>query len=280
MILCTTPNIIIFYSFWNFLRPVEKKFTLVDSSFAKKAFYDLVDVGKSARIDKENHLARIMMIKGSMKKVSILIGSLFFLLLLPLQLLAETRVLVLGDSLAAGYGLEPEKAFPVLVEEELTRGGYAVKVINAGSSGSTSASARQRIKWYLRSKPDIMLLELGNNDGLRGLDIQKMRKNLGDTIQIAQKNGIRVLLAGLQIPPNYGKQYTENFKQSFPKLAKEYQIPMIPFLLDGVAGDPSLNLADGIHPNEKGHRIICKTVIKYLKPMLDEKEIKYVRRKK
>lgn len=179
------------------------------------------------------------------------------------------RILALGDSLTEGYGIAPEDAYPEVLERLLKQGGQAsIEVINAGISGSTSASAVGRLKWHLRAKPDLVILALGANDGLRGLNLDETRKNLAATIELAKKNGIQVLLAGMQIPPNYGKEYTRKFEAMFPSLAAEYRVPLIPFLLQGVGGEPKLNLEDGIHPNEKGHQRLARNVLQSLTPLL------------
>lgn len=185
-------------------------------------------------------------------------------------LYAETTVLALGDSLTAGYGIEKQDAFPALLEKLLEeKGYYDVKVINGGFSGSTTASAVKRMKWYERIKPDILILELGANDGLRGKKIEAIRQNLAETIQYALERDMKVLLAGMQIPTNYGKSYTRDFKSIFPELANRFSIPLIPFILKDVAGKPALNLSDGIHPNAKGHEIIAQTVLEHLMPLLE-----------
>ena len=182
---------------------------------------------------------------------------------------ATTTIVFLGDSLTEGSGLEKTETFPYLFEQALkTRGYKDIKVINAGISGSTSASAHSRLKWYLRINPTILVLALGANDGLRGLDPQAMKKNLAMTIQLALDRNIQVILAGMKIPRNYGNQYTKEFEAVYPQLAKEFKIPLIPFLLDGVATRPELNLPDGIHPNSKGHQIIAKHVLENLLPLL------------
>ncbi len=187
----------------------------------------------------------------------------------PALIFADTKVLVLGDSLTAGYGLEKEQAFPYLVNERLQSLGYLdIEVINAGFSGSTTASAVSRMRWYLKTKPDILILELGANDGLRGHPIKSIRKNLEDVIELSKSKGIKVLLAGMKIPRNYGKEYTQQFEGLYYSLAKDYEIPLIPFLLEGVAANPDLNLADGIHPNAKGHEIIAETVLTALIPII------------
>ena len=181
---------------------------------------------------------------------------------------AQTLIVALGDSLTEGFGINKEEAYPYLVEQELIRKGYSVKIINAGISGSTSASAPSRMQWFVRVKPDIVILALGGNDGLRGLSVQHMKKNLGKAIKLAISKNIRVLLAGMQIPLNYGQDYTKSFRNAFYELAEKYQLPMIPFLLEDVGNIPSLNLPDGIHPNPEGHQIISQTVIENLEPLL------------
>ena len=181
---------------------------------------------------------------------------------------AQTLIVALGDSLTEGFGVSKEEAYPHLVEQELIKKGYSVRMINAGISGSTSASAPSRMQWYVRVKPDIVILALGGNDGLRGLSVQHMKKNLGKAIEIASSKNILVLLAGMQIPLNYGKDYTNSFRNVFYELAEQYQLPMIPFLLKDVGNVPVLNLPDGIHPNQEGHHIISRTVLEHLEPML------------
>jgi len=178
-------------------------------------------------------------------------------------------ILCLGNSLTEGYGVSPEQSFPSLLEERLHGSGYpGARVINAGISGSTSASAVSRLQWQLRARPDVVLLELGANDGLRGLDLAATRKNLERAIEIAKGAGVRVLLAGMKLPPNYGSDYTRQFEALFPDLAKAQGVALIPFLLDGVAAKPELNLADGIHPNAQGYQRVIENVLPALLPLL------------
>jgi acyl-CoA thioesterase-1 len=183
---------------------------------------------------------------------------------------APERVVVLGDSITEGYGIAKEAAFPAVLEELLKSHGHAnVEIVNAGIGGSTSASGATRLKWLLRAgKPAVLILALGGNDALRALPPSAMRKNLEDTIAIAQTNGIRVLLTGMKAPPNLGAPYVREFDQVFPKLAAATHITLMPFLLEHVAGEPSLNQEDGIHPNEKGSRLIAGNILKYLEPLL------------
>ena len=174
-------------------------------------------------------------------------------------------IVFLGDSLTEGYGLEEAESYPSLVGEKLKADNLDnVSIINAGISGSTSASGLGRLQWYIRSQPDLMILALGANDGLRGLSVEEMKSNLSKTIDYAIANDVKVILTGMQIPPNYGPEYTEAFANVFPELAKQYDIPLLPFLLQDVAAIPELNQADGIHPNAEGTRIVAETVYQFL----------------
>jgi len=187
------------------------------------------------------------------------------------QEIGHPRIVCLGDSLTEGYSLAPEQAWPDLLQAALRRDGWPrAEVINAGVSGSTSASAVSRLKWQLRSKPDVLVLALGANDGLRGIAPEETRKNLAAAIDLAQSSGIVVLLAGMKMPPNYGPEYTKSFEATFSALAADKKVGLIPFLLEGVAADPALNLPDGIHPNAEGYVIIAQTVARHLKTLLDK----------
>ena len=177
-------------------------------------------------------------------------------------------VLCLGDSLTEGYGVEDEHSYPSVLERRLRERGREVRVINAGINGSTSASAVRRLRWQLKAKPDVMVLALGGNDGLRGLDLDETEKNLSEAIEMAKQAGVEVVLAGMQIPPNYGPEYTEKFQALFPALAERHEIARIPFLLEGVAARPELNLPDGIHPNAKGYERVVENVLPVLEPLL------------
>ena len=186
--------------------------------------------------------------------------------------LPDERVVVcLGDSLTEGYGLAPEQSYPSLVERMLRERGQAVRVVNAGVSGSTSASAASRLRWQLRSQPDVVVIALGANDGLRGVDVAATESNLSAAIDLAKQSGARVLLAGMKMPPNYGPDYTAAFEAIFPALAKQYRVALLPFLLEGVAANPDLNLPDGIHPNARGTEIVARNVFAALLPMLEAK---------
>ncbi len=188
-------------------------------------------------------------------------------LLLSVGVSAKT-ILILGDSLTEGYQLQKEEAFPAQMEKILQKKDPTIKVINGGVAGATSASGLKRLDWYLKSKPDIMVLALGANDGLRGIKVEETEKNLSDAIQEAQKRNIKVILAGMMIPTNMGEDYRTKFKNVFPQVAKKYNVVLIPFLLEGVAGQPKLNLPDGLHPNPEGYAIVTKNVLKYLEKEL------------
>ena len=162
------------------------------------------------------------------------------------------RLLVLGDSLAAGYGLPPEQAFPVRLQAKLRRDGLDVTVINGGVSGDTSAGGRARLDWALADKPDAAIVELGGNDALRGIEPAATRANLDAIVGRLKRAGVRVLVAGMLAPPNYGRDYEHDFDAIFPAVAKAHGVAFYPFFLDGVATVPALNQPDGIHPNEKG----------------------------
>jgi acyl-CoA thioesterase-1 len=192
-------------------------------------------------------------------------------LLLPLAVQAQEpfTILFLGDSLTEGYGLGTGESYPdLLAQRYAAEGRDNLKVVNGGVSGSTSASALSRLQWYIRSRPDLMVLALGANDGLRGLSVPEMKANLVKTIEFAEANNVKVVLAGMQIPPNYGPEYTESFAQVFPDLAARYQLDLMPFLLEGVAAVPELNQADGIHPNAEGTKIVADNVYDFLLPLL------------
>ena len=183
----------------------------------------------------------------------------------------KKQILFFGNSLTAGYGLEEEEGFPALIQERLDSLGYNYTVINGGLSGETTASGLTRLDWFLEDQPDIFILELGGNDGLRGIDPDETRSNLIRMLEKVrdQYPDTRLVLAGMQVPPNMGQTYTQAFEKVFPKVADRFEdLVFIPFLLEGVGGDPDLNLPDGIHPTAEGHKIVAETVWKYLEPLL------------
>lgn len=183
-------------------------------------------------------------------------------------------VIFLGDSLTAGLGLGEEQAYPARVAAKLAAQGTTVKVINAGVSGDTTAGGLARIDWLLRQHPDVLVVGLGGNDGLRGLPLAATEKNLRDIIRRGQAAGVRVLLLGMQIPPNYGPDYVNGFKAMYPRLAKELNVPLVPFLLEGVGGVADLNQNDGIHPTAQGQEMVADNVVPYLSKLLAEETAK------
>jgi acyl-CoA thioesterase I len=182
----------------------------------------------------------------------------------------EKVILFFGDSLTAGLGLDAAQAFPNLIQEKIKTGNLSYKVINAGLSGETSAGGLRRVEWLLKQKVSVFVLELGANDALRGVALSDTRKNLQAIIdKVKSKNpDVQIVLAGMQAPPNLGKDYATEFKTIFTDLAKKNNAALIPFLLEGVGGNPKLNLPDGIHPTAEGHRLVAETVWKTMKPVL------------
>ena len=182
------------------------------------------------------------------------------------------RIVALGDSLTSGLGVGAQESYPAQLQQRLQALEYPHRVINAGVSGDTSAGGLRRVPWILRSKPDWVILELGVNDGLRGLSVEQTRTNLDQIIHRLRQAGVRVVLAGMKLPPNYGKEYTAAFEAIYPALAKQYRLPFIPFFLEGVAASADLNQPDGIHPTREGYRIIVEQVLKTIRPLLDERQ--------
>ena len=183
---------------------------------------------------------------------------------------ARPRLLFFGNSLTAGYGVEPEEAFPALVGQKIDSAGLKYEVINAGLSGETTAGGRSRVGWVLRQPVAVFVLELGGNDGLRGLPLTATRQNLQAIIDTVRRRSpqAKIVLAGMQIPPNLGQAYARDFAKIYPALAAQNHLPLIPFLLAGVGGDPALNQPDGIHPTPEGHRRVARTVWATLRPLL------------
>jgi len=181
---------------------------------------------------------------------------------------ADHVIAALGDSLTAGLGVSPEEAYPAVLEARLRREGFEYRVINAGVSGDTSAGGLRRIDWVLKLRPDVVIVALGANDGLRGQAPDVLRDNLTRIIERARAAGVRVLLAGMRVPPNYGDDYARAFAGVYPAVARATGVPLAPFLLDGVAGDARLNQPDGIHPTVEGQRVIAERLWPYLKPLL------------
>jgi acyl-CoA thioesterase-1 len=196
---------------------------------------------------------------------------LFIVMAALLQASTDPKVILFfGNSLTAGYGLSPGQAFPALVEKKCLENGTPCKAINAGLSGETSAGGLSRIDWILRQPVDVFVLELGANDGLRGLPLEQTQENLQAIIDKvkARYPNVKIVIAGMMVPPNIGPDYTSRFRKIFPELAKKNNAVLIPFLLQDVAGHEKLNLGDGIHPNPTGHKIIAENVYQILSPLL------------
>ena len=197
---------------------------------------------------------------------------LFFLLLFSAGLTAQEKktILIFGDSIAAGYGVEPDQAFPAVIQDKIDSLGLNYTVINGGLSGETSAGGLRRINWVLQRKVDIMVLELGGNDGLRGIDLSSTKENLQQIINraLAKNPDMEILIAGMQVPPNLGIEYTREFQSLYPDLAKENNLVLIPLILDKVGGRDEFMQPDQIHPNVAGHRVVANTVWETLFPAL------------
>ena len=182
------------------------------------------------------------------------------------------RIVAFGDSLTAGLGVAANETYPAELQRRLDALGLRYRVINAGVSGETTAGGLRRVPWILRSKPEIVILELGANDGLRGLRVEETKANLEHIIQQLQQSGTHVVLAGMKLPPNYGNDYLSAFERLYPDLATRYRLPLIPFFLEGVAASTTLNQSDGIHPTARGYRAIVETMLERLQPVLRDKE--------
>ena len=182
----------------------------------------------------------------------------------PVQPAFAGTIVAVGDSLTAGYGVKETDAYPARLENKLRAEGYRWRVVNAGISGETSSGVRSRLAWVLKLKPDIVILETGANDGLRGIDPQVTRKNIEETVRILKENRVAVVLAGMRMVSNLGRDYTGAFAAIYPAVARKFDLILIPFFLQGVAGEPSLNQGDGIHPLAEGYRIVTETVYPYV----------------
>jgi len=201
------------------------------------------------------------------------VNSLLLVLLLGLAAHAQSapvRIAVLGDSLAAGYGVKPEQSFPVRLEAALKAAGRAVTVLNQGVSGDTTAGGLERIDWMLADKPDIVLVELGGNDALRGTDPAVTERNLSAIVEKLKAAGVTVWLAGMLAPRNYGPEYAKQFDGLYQRLADKHGVPLYAFFLDGVAQDPTLNQGDGIHPNPAGVDVIVERILPFVTKNLDD----------
>jgi acyl-CoA thioesterase-1 len=187
---------------------------------------------------------------------------------------ASPAILFLGTSLTAGYGVDPERAYPALIQKKIDAAGLNFRVVNAGVSGETSAGARRRVEWLLQQPVSILVVETGANDGLRGLPPDSLRANIQAIFDQARRlqPSIRLVLLGMRIPPNYGRAYTQRFESVYPELARANQATLVPFLLEGVGGVATLNQADGVHPTAEGQRKMAETVWRVLEPELKRTE--------
>jgi len=192
--------------------------------------------------------------------------GLLFLVASPVE--ADIKILVLGDSLTAGYGLPLEQAFPAQLETALCQRGHSVQVVNAGISGDTSAGGAARLAWSLSDRPDIVIIELGANDALRGLSPQQTEANLAAIIEQVEQENMIALLTGMKAPRNLGATYYNSFDGLYPALAQQFDVAFYPFFLDGVAGVPELNQSDGIHPSPKGVKVIVEGILPLVESLL------------
>ena len=199
-----------------------------------------------------------------------LVALLFLVGVIPAKAEAVLRIAVLGDSLTSGYGLPGKEAFPAQLEARLRASGARVEVANGGVSGDTSAGGRARLEWLLADGPDIVIVELGSNDALRGLEPESTEENLDWIVSRLTAEGVRVLLAGMLAPPNLGREYGEEFSAIYPSLATKHGLALYPFFLDGVAARPELNQADGIHPNAGGVAVIVERIAPYVHELIEE----------
>lgn len=185
---------------------------------------------------------------------------------------SEPVVVFLGDSLTAGLGVAEDQAYPALIGERLAADGHPARVVNAGVSGDTSAGGVSRLDWILSQHPDVVVVGLGANDGLRGLPLEATEANLREIVHRVRGSGARVILLGMKIPPSYGPDYSGRFEAMYPKIADDLHVPLVPFLLAGVAARPALNQADRIHPNARGHQKLAKTVYPYVEKAVEAVE--------
>ena len=182
---------------------------------------------------------------------------------------ATERVIVaFGDSLTAGLGVAPDNSYPAQLQAKLRAEGYDYRVVNAGASGDTTAGGLRRVDWALKSKPALVIVALGANDAMRGQNLASVRANLDAIVARFQKSGARVLVAGMEVPPNYGARYAAEFRRLYVDVASKRGAALMPFLLDGVAGDPRLNQPDGIHPTAEGYRVVVDHLWPYVSPLL------------
>ena len=218
-------------------------------------------------------IMNIRYVTTARKKFNTVISASFLVLFLfvfvPTVGGSSPLILAFGNSLTAGFGVPDNESYPSRLQNILVQNGYPHKVINAGVSGDTTAGGLRRIKWLMKHTPEVVILELGANDGLRGLSIKAMEFNLDKIIGVCEEYGAKVLLTGMKVPPNYGEEYTVEFEKVFIRLAEKYDLSLVPFFLEGVAGVREHTQSDGIHPLGSGYSIVVQTIWKYLKPLID-----------
>ena len=198
-----------------------------------------------------------------------LLAALVLVAFLATPARSQERVIVaFGDSLTAGQGVPAAQSYPALLAARLRAEGYPYRVVNAGVSGDTTAGGLRRVDWALRLGPEVVILELGINDALRGQDLETVRSNLHQLVERFQSAGVRVLIAGMRLPPNYGAGYGATFQRLYEEVARKRGAALMPFFLDGVAGDPRLNQPDGVHPTAEGYRLIVDRLWPFLRPLL------------
>ncbi|MEL7834174.1 arylesterase [Fodinibius sp. Rm-B-1B1-1] len=205
-----------------------------------------------------------------------LLTAVVFTFLLPTVMFSQDspdRILFFGDSITAGYGVGEDQAFPAFIQQKIDSAGLAYKAINGGSSGETSAGGLRRIDWVLQQPVSVFVLELGGNDGLRGIDLDATKQNLQKIIDKVESKypEAEIIITGMQVPPNLGPEYTQQFKEMYPELAKANGVKLIPYFLDDLGGDSELMQSDGIHPTKKGHKLLAKKVWEVLRPILEDR---------
>ncbi len=209
-----------------------------------------------------------------MKRLLTLFVTFFLLTLSVYGQDNPNRILFFGDSITAGHGIDENEAFPALIQQRVDSLGWNFEVVNGGLSGETSAGGLRRIDWMLRQSVDVFVLELGGNDGLRGVDLSTTKDNLQKIIDKVREKypDATIVLAGMQVPPNLGQEYTEEFREMYPELAEKNNTELVPFLLEDVGGNKELNQSDGIHPTAEGHKLLAQNVWEVLKPILRNKK--------
>ena len=231
---------------------------------------DLIGESEVVYLDKGRQVEKGVLVR---EKLAMMLVFLFVAAIAVAEEKARKRtILFLGDSLTSGYGLSAEVAFPAVIQAKIDSLGLGYKVVNAGISGETTSAGLSRMNWMLKRRIDVLVIELGANDGLRGVPLKVTRQNLQAIVDSSRKAypKVNVVLAGIQVPPNLGPEYTSEFKEIFPDLATKNKVALIPFLLEGVGGIQEFNLADGIHPTVAGHRKVAENVWKVLGPLLSD----------